>query len=84
MMFWVVVLHLAGLVLLYLASPNQRWLAQPLAGGGVVAGLLLFTSVWWWAQVWSLVAALFTSVVLAMVGLPLVALFSLLWERNAG
>jgi len=78
----IVFLNIAGLLLLYLTLPNQRWLSQPLSAWFYrdTSIILLIFSAMLWIENMSPAAGLFTSVVLAMALLPVFSLLSLIWR----
>jgi hypothetical protein len=67
--FLALMLTIAGCVCLYLASPNQKWLAQPLPGRPalVAGGLLLTAGLAAWIAALRPLAGFFVTLHVAMV-----------------
>lgn len=60
-------LTISACVLFYLASPNQRWLARPLPGPVLAAGLvLLVAGLWLWAAALQPLAGFFVALHVVM------------------
>ncbi|WP_421706246.1 hypothetical protein [Alloalcanivorax xenomutans] len=78
-------LSVAGSVLVYLRSPNQRWLARPLAGIGwrVLSWVLLLLSWPAWMVTLDAKAGFFAALTVLMLLLGTLPLLSLLKEGRA-
>ncbi|MBN9339494.1 MAG: hypothetical protein ABT02_14905 [Comamonadaceae bacterium SCN 68-20] len=70
---------------LYLASPNQRWRAQPLPGTFLAAGLVLLAAgVWLWALALQPLAGFFVALHVAMVCLFAFPYLAVLKKKKGG
>ncbi|KAF0806227.1 hypothetical protein A6D6_01807 [Alcanivorax xiamenensis] len=83
--FGCMVLSLLAVALLYLRSPNQRWLARPLTGvvWRVLSWALLLLSWPAWMMVLDAKAGFFAALTLLMLLLGTLPLLSLLKEGRA-
>lgn len=67
MMFAALALTISACLLLYLTSPNQRWLEHPLPGPALAAGLvLLAVGGWLWGEVLQPLAGFFVALHIVM------------------
>ena len=74
---------LAGMSLVYLASPNQRMLAAPLGRGGRIAGLMLaVAALGVFLAAMGAIAAVAVWGVGAMLAAILLPFLGLLWKRR--
>lgn len=78
-------LTLAACAVLYLSHRHQGWLAQPLpaAPARVIGGLLLLAALACGLHYFSVVAALFAWLAMAMLGFSLLPFLSLLISEDA-